>query len=192
VRHGIESTTQRTGATRFNVFALMLIIPVLLAACSVGSDPDPTPTPVPTATATATATPTVTPTPSPTPTPTATPSPIPFVPPTVAIQDDDTIESCLERNLTPELLISLSMDQTELTEDVLRACLETTIPAPLVFLLDPVIEDASECALEVSDTLTNEELFTLAGPDGTEKDVVVDRVVDDILSCLQDKYDWLL
>lgn len=176
----------RTTSVIGSLATALLILSLVSVACSPGSDPDPTPTPMPTAT------PTVTPTPTPTPTPTATPSPTPFVPPTVAVQDDDSIESCLERNMTPELLISLSLDQTELTEDVLRACLETTIPAPLVFLLDPVIEDASECALEVSDTLSNDELIALAGEDGASKDVVVERVVDDILSCLQDKYDWLL
>ena len=113
---------------------------------------------------------------------------MPFIPPTVAVTDDDSIQSCLERNLTPELLISLSMDETALTEDILETCLETTIPSQLTFLMDPIIEDASDCALDVSKTLSNEELIALAGDDSTRKDEITDGVVDDILSCLGDRY----
>jgi hypothetical protein len=127
-------------------------------------------------------------TPAPTATPTVTPSPTPFIPPTVAVTEDDDIRSCLERNLTPELLVSLSLDDTELTEDILRTCLETTIPAQLMFLLDPLVEDASQCALDTSKTLTNEELLALGGEDGPRKDEIVDRVIDDILDCLADEY----
>lgn len=117
-----------------------------------------------------------------------TPSPTPYIPPTVAVTADDSIQSCLERNLTPDLLISLSRDETDLTEDIMRTCLETTIPSELTFLLDPIIEDASECALDVSKTLSNDELIALAGDDSAAKSEITDRVVRDILSCLGDKY----
>jgi len=106
----------------------------------------------------------------------------------VAVSDDDSIQSCLERNLTAELLISLSMDDTSLTEDIMRTCLETTIPSELIFLLNPIIDDASECALDISKTLSNEELIALGGNDSTRKDEITDRVVSDILSCLGSKY----
>lgn len=163
---------------------LLVLLALTLLACSPGGGDDEDATPVPTVTATATASP------SPTPSPTATviPSPTPFIPPTVAVSDDDSIQSCLERNLTAELLISLSMDDTSLTEDVMRACLETTIPSELIFLLNPIIDDASECALEVSKTLSNEELLALGGDDSARKDEITDRVVSDILSCLGGKY----
>lgn len=110
------------------------------------------------------------------------------MPPTVAVTDDDSIQSCLERNLTAELLISLSMDDTSLTEDIMETCLETTLPSQLTFILNPVIEDASECALDVSKTLSNEELITLAGDNSARKSEITDRVIDDILGCLGDKY----
>lgn len=164
---------------------MTVLLPILLA-CSPGEGDDATP--VPTATPTATETPSPTPTPTPSPTPTVTPSPTPFVPPTVAVTDDDSIQSCLERNVTAELLISLSLDDTELTEDIMRTCLETTIPSELVFLLNPLIDDASECALDTSKTLSNEELIALGGKDSAEKGEITDRVVDDILSCLGSKY----
>jgi len=159
----------------------LALLPLLLAlsACSTGGNDA---TPIPTATAT------LTPSPTPSPTPTATPSPTPFVPPTVAVTDDDSIQSCLERNLTAELLISLSMDDTSLTEDIMETCLETTLPSQLTFILNPVIEDASECALDVSKTLSNEELITLAGDNSARKSEITDRVIDDILGCLGDKY----
>ncbi len=160
---------------------LLSLLPLLLVACSSGGD-DPEPT------ATVPATATATPSPTPSPTPTVTPSPTPFIPPTVAVTDDDSIQSCLERNLTAELLISLSMDDTTLTEDILETCLETTVPSQLTFLLNPIIDDASECALDVSKTLSNEELIALAGDNSARKSEITDGVVDDILSCLGDKY----
>lgn len=168
-----------TRSPRLRALIALVIVPLLLAACAagpLGGDPAPTPTA------------TVTPSPAPSPTPTATPSPTPFIAPTVAVTDDDSIQSCLQRNLTPELLISLSRDDTALTRDILRTCLETTVPAQLVWLLGPIIDDASECALDVSKTLSNQELVTLAGPDSAEKQAIVNRVVDDIVGCLTDKY----
>jgi len=158
---------------------LLSLLPLVLVGCSTGGD-DPAPTP--------TATVTATPSPTPSPVPTETPSPTPFIAPTVAVTDDDSIQSCLERNLTADLLISLSMNETSLTEDILETCLETTIPSELTFLLNPIIEDASQCALDVSNTLTNEELIALAGENGARKDEITDRVTGDILSCLGDQY----
>jgi len=160
----------------------LLLSLLLLAACSGGGADDATPVPTATPTATITASPT------PSPTPSVTPSPTAFIPPTVAVTDDDSVQSCLERNLTGELLISLSRDETSLTEDILETCLETTIPSQLTFLLNPIIEDASECALDVSKTLSNEELIALAGDNSTRKSEITDGVVDDILSCLGDRY----
>ena len=162
---------------------LVVLLPLLLFACSRGGD-DATPVPTPTATATAT------PSPTPSPTATMTPSPTPFIPPTVAVTSDDSVQSCLERNLTAELLISLSRDETALTEDILETCIETTIPSQLTFLLSPIIDDASECTLDVSKTLSNEELIALAGDNSARKDEITDRVVSDILSCLGDKYSF--
>ena len=176
----------RPGGSRLLLWTLALVALVLVSACSSPLDDDDQPEA--TATATASPTPTVTPTPSPSPTPTVTPTATPFVPPTVAVQEDDSVQSCLERNITPELLISLSRDETELTEDIFRTCLEQSIPSELIFLLDPIIEDASECALDVSKTLSHQQLITLAGPDGPEKDQIVEDVVTDILGCLGDKY----
>jgi hypothetical protein len=160
----------------------LLLLPLLLVACSRGGAEDATPIPTQTPTATAT------PSPTPSPTPTVTPSPTAYVQPTVAVTDDDSIQSCLERNLTPELLISLSRDETDLTEDIMRTCLETTIPSELIFLLNPIIDDASDCAQDVSKTLSNEELIALAGKDSDRKSEITDRVVRDILSCLGSKY----
>jgi hypothetical protein len=159
---------------------LLALLALLLAGCSTGAGDDPTPTP----------TATITPSPTPSPTPTVTPSPTPYVQPTVAVTDDDTIQSCLERNITPELLISLSNDDTSLTEDIMKTCLETTLPSQLTFILNPVIEDASECALDVSKTLSNEELIALAGNNSARKDEITDQVVRDILGCLGDKYSF--
>ncbi|MCO5176525.1 MAG: hypothetical protein M9890_06090 [Thermomicrobiales bacterium] len=155
--------------------SLLAVVLVLAGCASIGA-PDPTATPLPS------------PTPTATPIPTATPSPTPFVPPTVAVQDDDSIRPCLERNLTPELLISLSMDDTTLTKDIMRTCLETQIPGPLVSLIDPIIEDASECALDVSKTLSNDDLIILSGDNTTSKDAVVSRVANGIVDCLASKY----
>jgi hypothetical protein len=159
---------------------MLALLPLVLVACSTGTGDDPTPTP----------TATVTPSPTPSPTPTVTPSPTPYVQPTVAVTDDDSIQSCLERNVTAELLISLSMDDTSLTEDIMKTCLETTLPSQLTFILNPVIEDASECALDISKTLSNDELIALAGNNSTRKDEITDRVVSDILGCLGDKYSF--
>lgn len=155
--------------------SLLTVVLVLTGCASIG-EPEPTATPLPS------------PTPTALPTPSATPSPTPFVPPTVAVQDDDSIRSCLERNLTPELLISLSMDDKTLTQDIMRTCLETQIPGPLVSLIDPIIEDASECALDVSKTLSNDDLIVLSGDDTASKDAVTSRVADGIVDCLASKY----
>lgn len=173
--------------------AAIALLSLLMAACS-GGNPAPTETPSPaatstaTATALATATATASPTPSPTSTPSATPSPTAFVPPTVAVAAGDTVQSCLQRNLTPELLISLSKDDVTLANDIIRTCLETQLPAELVFLLNPIIDTTSACALKVSKTLTNEELFALAGPNGAAKDAIVGRVTNDILTCVAAQY----
>ena len=136
--------------------------------------------------ATATSRPTATVTPSPT--PTATPSPTPFVPPTVAVVSNDDVRSCLTRNLTPELLISLSKNDDSLANDIIRTCLETQMPSQLVFLLGPIVDSTSQCALDTSKTLSNQDLIALAGPDGATKDAVVNRVTDAILACVADKY----
>jgi hypothetical protein len=113
----------------------------------------------------------------------------------VAVVEDDDVRACLERNLTPELLVSLSRDETDLTEDILRECLETQLPDPLVWLLGPIVEEMSECTLDVSKTLTNQELIALGGPDSAQKDEIVDRVTGDILECTADGFgipvDWL-
>lgn len=106
----------------------------------------------------------------------------------MAVEDNDSVEACLERNITPELLISLQMDDTELTEDILRECLETQIPGELVFLLGPIIDDAADCTLDVSKTLTTQELIDLAGDDTARKNAIVSNVVDDILACLASQY----
>lgn len=167
--------------------AVLLAAMALLASCSspLGNDaPDPTATLAPTVVPTATASPT--PAPTNTPAPTATPTV--FVPPTVAVAEDDSPQQCLERNLTPELLISLSMDDTSLTQDIFRTCLVTIVPEELVFLLDPVIEDASECALDVSKTLSNDELIALASGDSAKQDAITESVSTDILSCMSEKY----
>jgi len=186
-RHAIERRRPIAGLRLLRL--LVLLLPILLLACSTGGgDDDDDATPVPTQTATATVSPTSTALPTPSPTPTVEPSPTVYIPPTVAVTDDDSIQSCLERNLTAELLISLSMDDTSLTEDVMRTCLETTIPPELTFFLNPIIDDASQCALEVSKTLSNEELIALGGDNSARKDEITDRVVSDILSCLGSKY----
>ena len=85
-------------------------------------------------------------------------------------------------------MISLSRDDTSLTNDVISSCLETQLPSQLVFLLGPIIDTTSQCALDTSKTLSNQDLITLAGPDGADKDTVVNRVTDDILSCTADHY----
>jgi hypothetical protein len=184
-------------------FACLGVAALLLAACQTAdSDATPARTATPAATATlaatstptATATPTRTPTPRPTATPTVTPSPTPFIAPTVVIVDDDSVRDCIERNLSPALLYTLSQDDPSLAEDILGECLETQLPDFLVGLLDPLIEQTAECAVEVSDTLTNVDLIALAGPDSADKDAVISRITDDILNCVADEYniplDW--
>ena len=153
-------------------FGLLSGIALLLTACASLSAP--TPTPIPTAT----------PSPTPTPIPTVTPT---FAPPTVAVQDGDSIRGCLERNLTPELLISLSQDDTTFTGDVMRTCLATQIPVPLVALLDPIIDDASQCVLDGSKTLSNSDLIDLASGDSARKDAIVSRVASGVVDCLTTK-----
>jgi hypothetical protein len=167
--------------------ALIVALLLLGAACTTGGS-SASPTPATPPTATATRTPSATATPEPTATPTVTPSPTPYVAPTVAVVADDNVRDCLERNLTPELLISLSRDDTSLTNDVISSCLKTQLPSQLVFLLGPIIDTTSQCALDTSKTLSNQDLITLAGPDGADKDTVVNRVTDDILSCTADHY----
>lgn len=77
------------------MYRALLLLGLLLSACSAGptptAEPGPTPTPLPptatpSPTPTPTATPTLTPTPTPTPTPTATPSPTPTPVPVSAVQ----------------------------------------------------------------------------------------------------------
>jgi hypothetical protein len=167
--------------------ALIVALLLLGTACTTGGS-SASPTPATPPTATATRTPSATATPEPTATPTVTPSPTPYVAPTVAVVADDNVRDCLERNLTPELLISLSRDDTSLTNDVISSCLKTQLPSQLVFLLGPIIDTTSQCALDTSKTLSNQDLITLAGPDGADKDTVVNRVTDDILSCTADHY----
>jgi hypothetical protein len=168
---------------------LVALVGVLLfaAGCSSGGS-SATQTPSATATATATATPTVTPTPSATATPTVAPTATPFVPPTVAVESGDSVRSCIERNLTPQLVISLSQNDDSLVNQVLTTCLQTQLPSELVFLLGPIIDTTSQCALDESKTLSNTDLVTLAGPDSDAKTAVVNRVTDDILSCTADHY----
>jgi hypothetical protein len=171
-------------------WVLALAALVLLGACSgpPNDDDDDVTATIGTATVAGPPAVTATVTPQPTSTATALPSPTPFVPPTVAVEGDDSVQQCLKRNITPELLISLSLEQTTLTEDIFRTCLEQSIPSELIFLLDPIIEDASACALDVSKTLSNEQLIILAGPDSAAKDQIVDDVIGDILRCLGDQY----
>jgi hypothetical protein len=171
--------------------AVLVALLLFGAACSRGSSSTASPTAA-TATTTraaaATAKPSATATPKPTATATVTPSPTPFVPPTVAVTSDDDVRSCLDRNLTPELLISLSHDDDSLANDIIRTCLETQLPSELVFIMGPIIDTTSQCALDTSKTLSNADLITLAGPDGAAKDTVVNRVTDDIISCTADHY----
>src|SRR5690606_39013314 len=93
---------------------LVTIVLLVTAACGpFGDDPDPTATPIPpTPTATRTATPRPTATPTPTPTPTATATATPFIAPTVAIVDGDSVSECIERNIGPGLLYTLSQDDS--------------------------------------------------------------------------------
>ncbi len=158
---------------------------LLLAACSPPRNNDPTATPAPSPSATATATATATPTA--TPSPTATPTATPFVPPTVAIVDGDSVSECIKRNLGPGLLYTLSQDDDSLTNDILRSCLNEHLPDVLVSMMGPIIDRASACAVDVSQTLSNQDLITLNGPDGEAKDELVSDVTNDILRCTAEK-----
>ena len=80
------------------------------------------------------------------------------------------------------------MDDTSFTQAVMRTCLETQIPGPIVFLLDPIIKDASLCEIDVGKTLTHSELIVLSGSDSAQKDAVVSQVSNDIVDCLFNKY----
>lgn len=80
------------------------------------------------------------------------------------------------------------MDDTTLTQDIMRTCLKTLLPGALVSLLDPIIEDASQCALDVSKTLSNDDLIVLSGDNTASKDAVVSRVSNEIVDCLANKY----
>jgi hypothetical protein len=177
-------TMQWTSTSFRRALALLAVALILVAACGpLDDDPAPTPTPFPTSTATRTPSPTPTATPAPTATPTVTPSPTPFIPPTVAIVDGDSVEECIQRNLGPGLLYTLSQDDDSLTNEILTECLEEHLPDTLVWALGPIIDQASECAVEVSRTLTNVDLIILNGPEGEQKDELVNQVTDDILRC---------
>jgi len=111
---------------------------------------------------------------------------------TVAVAEGDTIQSCLERNLTPALLLSLYRENTTLSDNIIRACLETQLPSELVGLANPIIGETSRCASQVSQTLTTEEVLILGQEPGASesgKDAVIDRVTNDILRCLAETYD---
>lgn len=170
--------------------ALLGVGLILVAACGpLDDDPAPTATPLPpTATATATPSPTATATPSPTPTPTATPTATPFIMPTVAIVDGDSVEECIQRNLGPGLLYTLSQGDDSLTNDILTECLEEQLPDRLVWLMGPIIDQASECAVEISGTLTNTDLIILNGPDSPAKEELVDGVTSDLLRCTAEEF----
>jgi hypothetical protein len=165
-------------------FVVLVALLLLGAGCSTGGS-SATKTPLP---PTATATPSATATPAATDTPLATPSPTPFVPPTVAVTSSDTVRSCLQNNLTPQLVISLSQNDDTLVNQIITTCLKTQIPSELVFLLSPIIDTTSQCAVDESKTLSNQDLVTLAGPDGDAKTAVINRVTDDILSCTASHY----
>lgn len=159
---------------------------VSIVACGpFSADPTPTPTPLP---PTPTATITPTPRPTPTPTPTATPTATPFIAPTVAIVPGDSVSACIERNIGPGLLYTLSQDDPSLTNEILTRCLEENLPDQLVWLMGPIIDQASACAVDVSKTLFNEDLITLNGPDSPRKRALVDRVTDDILRCTAEEF----
>ena len=111
---------------------------------------------------------------------------------TVAVSPDDTIQTCFERNLTPALLLSLYRENTTLSDNIIRACLETQLPSELVGLANPIIGETSRCASQVSQTLTTEEVLILGQEPGTSeqaKEAVIDRVTSDILRCLVDTYE---
>ena len=111
---------------------------------------------------------------------------------TVAVAPGDTIQSCFERNLTPALLLALYRENTTLSDNIIRACLETQLPSELVGLANPIIAETSRCASQVSRTLTTEEVLILGQEPGNSepaKDAVIDRVTTDILRCLAETYD---
>lgn len=160
--------------------ALLGTILILVAACGpLDDDTPPTPTPLPTSTAS----PTATLTPTATATPTVTPTPTPFVPPTVALVDGDSVSECIERNLGPGLLYTLSQGDDSLTNEIVTQCLEENLPDALVWMLGPIIDRAAGCTVEVSTTLSNADLITLNGPNSDSKDALIERVTNDILRC---------
>lgn len=118
-----------------------------------------------------------------------TPSGTPLA--TVAVGPDDTIASCMERNVSPALLLSLYRGQTTLSNDIIRTCLRRDIPPELVGLIDPIIRQTSTCASETSRTLTAEEVLILGQAEGTaeaEKGRIIRRFVRDTLECVADVY----
>jgi hypothetical protein len=104
---------------------------------------------------------------------------------TVAVEPGDSARACLERNLTPELLLALYREDTTLSNDIIRTCLEQDLPQQLVGLIDPIIQETSRCASERAQQLTTEEVLVL-GQQGqnAEKDAIVRRVSGDILRCV--------
>ncbi|HUG14533.1 MAG TPA: hypothetical protein VMM78_05875 [Thermomicrobiales bacterium] len=109
---------------------------------------------------------------------------------TVAVEDGDSIQSCMERNMTPELLLSLYRENTTLSDNVIRVCLQQDVPPELVGLMDPMIRLTSQCASETSRTLTTEEVLILGQSERrADKDAVIERMVRDTLSCVAREYD---
>jgi hypothetical protein len=104
---------------------------------------------------------------------------------TVAVADGDSTLDCLERNMTAELLLSLYRENTTLSDNVIRVCLQQNVPPELVGLMDPMIRRTSQCASETSRTLTTEEVLIL-GQSGrrADKDAVIERVARDTLACV--------
>jgi hypothetical protein len=127
---------------------------------------------------------------SPVPTQIGQASPTPSLLATVAVVADDTIESCLTRNLSPALLLSLYRDDTRLSNEIIRVCLDTQLPGDVIGISDPIIRKTSDCAAEVAQSLTTEEVLIL-GQEGNnaEKDAVTRRVVLDILACVAEDFD---
>lgn len=109
---------------------------------------------------------------------------------TVAVEPGDSIRSCMERNLTPALLLSLYRDDTTLSDSIIRTCLALDIPQELVGLMDPIIQETSRCASVTAKTLTTEEVLIL-GQDGdtADKDAVSRRMAEDTLVCVAQSYD---
>jgi hypothetical protein len=108
---------------------------------------------------------------------------------TVAVHPDDSIQTCLQRNMTPELLLSLYRDNTTLSDNIIRTCLQQDLPAELVGLMDPIIRRTSQCASTTSKTLTTEEVLILGQSGRTaEKDAVIERVARDTVICVAQEY----